>query len=265
MILVEVKKFSKGKDGTYYIELQDNSLMRCMRIDKDGGVTVSPSGWFSEHEITKCTVDPESVAFKYIKSAFIQDGASEDDAFAFAAYVLWDLSPKANIFQEVDENVIGELVINRNISYAAEELLKAIVSYYLDCISGEKAIQIVHHEKVRESLMMEIDSTDSDEIYYTGFDMFWAVYPRKTGRDKALENYMELVKINGVEQEDLVKAAVNYNFDYKDFIASRVLFLECADQFLDPERRLYSKYIDEIETRVCSREELDGVMDDCPF
>ena len=82
MILVEVKKFSKGKDGTYYIELQDNSLMRCMRIDKDGGVTVSPSGWFSEHEITKCTVDPESVAFKYIKSAFIQDGASEDDAFA---------------------------------------------------------------------------------------------------------------------------------------------------------------------------------------
>ena len=140
MILVEVKKFSKGKDGTYYIELQDNSLKRCMRIDKDGGVTVSPSGWVSEHKITKCTVDPESVAFKYIKSAFIQDGASEDDAFAFAAYVLWDLSPKANIFQEVDENVIGELVINRNISYAAEELLKAIVSYYLDCISGEKTI-----------------------------------------------------------------------------------------------------------------------------
>ena len=134
-----------------------------------------------------------------------------------------------------------------------------------DCISGEKAIQIVHHEKVRESLMMEIDSTDSDETYYTGFDMFWAVYPRKTGRDKAQENYMELVKIHGVEQEDLVKAAVNYNFDYKDFIASRMLFLECADQFLDPERRLFSKYINEIETRICSREELDGVMDDCPF
>ena len=76
---------------------------------------------------------------------------------------------------------------------------------------------------------------------------------------------MELVKVDGVEQEDIVTAAVNYNFDYKDFIASRMLFLVCADQFLDPEKRLFSKYIDEIETRVCSREELDRVMDDCPF
>lgn len=134
------------------------------------------------------------------------------------------------------------------------------------CLSGEIAKQVVGHDKVKKSLLLGTDSTDSDEIYYACFDMFWAVYPRKTGMDKAIDNYMTLVKKDDVDPGDIVTAAMNYEFAYKDLVLAKMLYLEGADKFLDPETRLFAKYIEEKNIpRFCFKQEPDGVMDGCPF
>ena len=137
---VEVKRFTNRNDGSYIIDIQDDSIFRRIIIDKNSGVNVFPVGWYSETGNTKLTVDPESAVFKTYMNMFLEEGASEDDAFALTVYILWELTPKASIDTEVDESVIDELIINRAVSYGARNMLEAIIYYYIDCISGEKPI-----------------------------------------------------------------------------------------------------------------------------
>ena len=133
------------------------------------------------------------------------------------------------------------------------------------CLSGEIARNVVRHDKVRKSLAMETDSTSSDELYYAGFDMFWAVYPNKKGIDNAVDNFMELVKRNGVDPEDIIAAAINYEDDYKNKPMPRIICIERADKFLDPETKFFSKYIVKKNFYLNEEQEKQNVDEDCPF
>lgn len=75
------------------------------------------------------------------------------------------------------------------------------------------------------------------------FNMFWAVYPRKNGREGAEKNFVELIKNNEFDSDQLIEAARGYARECRAKNTEEQ-YIKRADTFLDVSTRPFRDYID---------------------
>lgn len=106
----------------------------------------------------------------------------------------------------------------------------------------EKVIlDYINTEDSQSDSLQEADKKLWDELA-PKFNMFWAVYPKKVGREKAEANFRELAK-EGFSPDALISAASAY---YSECSAKSTeeRYIKRADSFLDLENRPFRDYLD---------------------